>query len=427
MKRGSTGLLIGLFFLTSVCVQAQDSTRLSILFTGDIMQHDSQIQGAWNHDEGAYDYAACFQYVKPYLEAADLTIGNLELTFGGAPYTGYPQFSAPDQLATTLKDVGYDVLVNANNHALDRGRHGVERTIHVLDSVDMLHTGTFVDTVNRLNDYPLYLTRKGIRIALLNYTYGTNGIPTPRPVVVNRIDTTSIGADIAKALADSVDVVIAFLHWGIEYERLPNDYQRRIAAYCIRHGVKLVIGSHPHVIQPVEWDKDKDVLVAWSLGNFVSGQRKEFTDGGLMLRVDLQRDTITHKVRIDSVGYLLEWVYRTRNANQDYYILPAPVTERDTSNLVADEYGRQEEALFFSDSRSWLSTHNKDVSECDYHYDYEVVASDSLCNNATDVTAATVSSPCLLGVFESELKADRYLREAGEPEGTKVVLQREAP
>lgn len=427
MKRNCTGFLIGMLLCSCSCLKAQDSTRLTILFTGDIMQHDSQIQAAWNQDKGTYDYASCFQYVEPYLQAADLTIGNLELTFGGPPYTGYPQFSAPDQLVTTLKDAGYDVLMNANNHALDRGRRGIERTIHVLDSVHMLHTGTFVDTVNRLNDYPLYLTRKGIRIALLNYTFGTNGIPTPKPVVVNRIDTAAIGADIARALADSVDVVIAFLHWGIEYERVPNEYQKRIAAYCISHGAKLVIGAHPHVIQPVEWNKKQNTLVAWSLGNFVTGQRKEFTDGGLMLRVELQRDTITHQVGIDSVGYLLEWVYRTHDSSQDYFVLPAPVAEKDTSNLVADQSSRQAEALFFSDSRSWLSAHNKDVGECYYRYDYQVVASDSLCNDLGDTTASEISPPCLLGTFESKLQAERYLMEAGEPEGTKIVLRRVAP
>ena len=124
-----------------------------------------------------YDYSSCFRFVKPYVDSVDLAIGNLELTLAGPPYTGYPQFGSPDALGTTLKDIGFDVLVTANNHCVDRGRKGLERTIMMLDSFKIAHTGTFVDSLARVNESPLIVEKNGFKLAILNYTYGTNGIP----------------------------------------------------------------------------------------------------------------------------------------------------------------------------------------------------------------------------------------------------------
>src|SRR5688500_2566918 len=127
--------------VSALAVSAQDTTRLSLLFLGDIMQHDSQISDAWDPNLKKYNYKPCFQFVKPYTQAVDLAIGNLELTLAGPPHKGYPQFSAPDELLEALKDMGMDVLVTANNHCADRGTKGIERTIEMLDSLEILHTG----------------------------------------------------------------------------------------------------------------------------------------------------------------------------------------------------------------------------------------------------------------------------------------------
>src|SRR5207344_2394675 len=116
---------------------------------------DSQISAAYYPDSARYDYKPCFQFIKPILAAPDLTIGNLEVTLAGPPFKGYPQFSAPDELLDALKDAGYDALVTANNHCVDRGKAGLERTVDMLDKELFLHTGTFKDTLDYLNNYPL--------------------------------------------------------------------------------------------------------------------------------------------------------------------------------------------------------------------------------------------------------------------------------
>ena len=364
------------FYLVSGCapVFAQDTTRLSMMFVGDIMQHDSQRAAAYDTLTEAYDYSSCFQFVRPYLDSADLTIGNLEVTLAGRPYSGYPQFSAPDELALTLKDVGFDALVTANNHCEDRGRKGLERTIMMLDSLNIPHTGTFADTVDRLNDYPLLIQRNGFTLAILNYTYGTNGMPVSKPNMVNLIDTALIKMDLIKARDFNTDAVVVFMHWGTEYQSAANRFQKDVADLCFRYGAKLVIGAHPHVLQPMEWRKESDQLVAYSLGNFVSGQRNRYTDGGAMLTIELEKITQTDSssaTRISNANYDLAWVYRTSGKNKKYFILPAGDFEGIISeggsaeppkfNLsVSDKKAFQ---LFLDDSRALFKKKNIEINE----------------------------------------------------------------
>jgi poly-gamma-glutamate capsule biosynthesis protein CapA/YwtB (metallophosphatase superfamily) len=366
---------IAIFF--TLCFQfvlAQDTTRLSLLFVGDIMQHDSQISDAWDPTLKSYNYFPCFKYIKPYTQAADLTIANLELTLAGPPFKGYPQFSAPDQLLVALKDMGIDIMVTANNHCVDRGKSGLERTIQMLDSFKIPHTGTFVDDVAKLNEHPLLVKRNNFDLAILNYTFSTNGLPVTAPNIVNFIDTAAMRIDLQKAKKLKQDAIIVFVHWGSEYQSLPSDWQKTVARHCFRFGADLVIGAHPHVIQPMEWDKKKNRLIAYSLGNFVSGQRKRYTDGGAMINVELEKiaygvdSSIT---RIDTANYSLQWVYRTE-IGKNYYMLPVRKFENDSTHLIADQESRDAFKLFAEDSRALLSKYNKNIVES------TVVPSDTL-------------------------------------------------
>ncbi len=354
------------FIIGSYAATAQDTTRLSLLFGGDIMGHDSQIASAYTASTKTYDYTSCFQFAKPYLEAADLTIANLELTLAGPPYKGYPQFSSPDELLLALKDAGFDVLVTANNHCVDRGRKGLERTVAMLDSFKIPHAGTFVDTLSRMNEYPLIVERNGFKLAILNYTFSTNGLPVYKPNIVNRLDTTLIKKDLQRAKELKPDVIIVFTHWGAEYQSLPLKSQKDITDFCFNHGAQLVIGAHPHVLQPMEWRKDKNQFVAYSLGNFVSGQRKRYTDGGAMAYIELKKikfkpDSAT--TTIDSAGYYLNWIYRTVDAQKDYYMLPAAKVERDSVSFIKDAASFTAFKTFVKDSRTLYSIYNKGVLE----------------------------------------------------------------
>jgi poly-gamma-glutamate capsule biosynthesis protein CapA/YwtB (metallophosphatase superfamily) len=359
-------LLLHLFTLIVCCTSAQDTTRISLLFAGDVMGHDSQISSAYNSLTKKYDYTSCFQFIKPYVEAADLAIANLEVTLAGPPYKGYPQFSSPDALALALEQIGFDALVTANNHCVDRGKSGLERTIAMLDSFKIAHTGTFADTVSRMNDSPLIIEKNGFRLALLNYTYGTNGIAVPRPNVVNILDTAIMRLDIRKAKELRPDAIIVFTHWGSEYQSLPSKNQKDLTEFCFAQGAQLVIGAHPHVIQPMEWRKESNQFVAYSLGNFVSGQRKRYTDGGAMAYLELQKINFSNDssvTSIDRAGYFLEWVYRTADTNKDYYMLPVSKIENDSINFIKDATSKAACKTFIDDSRLLYKKYNKDVPE----------------------------------------------------------------
>jgi poly-gamma-glutamate capsule biosynthesis protein CapA/YwtB (metallophosphatase superfamily) len=353
---------------------AQDTTRLSLLFVGDIMQHDSNIAAAYNSVTGKYDYSACFEYVSPIIKSADVAIGNLELTLAGKPYKGYPQFSAPNELAYELKRAGFDVLVTANNHSVDRGKKGIERTIDVLDTLALLHTGTFKDSAARAITYPLLVEKNGFRLSLLNYTYGTNGIPVPRPSIVNLIDTIQIKMDLAKAKSQNSDAIIVFFHWGDEYQSLPNKEQKRLTNLCFREGVKLVIGSHPHVLQPMEWRKEEDQFVVYSLGNFISGQRPRYRDGGAMLWIDLQKvvkDSIA-LTSIQQAAYELEWVQKSNHVKKEFVMLPFRYFESDTT-FIEDKLLRDAFDVFKTDSRALYAKHNRNVTEKVSSYDLDSI------------------------------------------------------
>jgi poly-gamma-glutamate synthesis protein (capsule biosynthesis protein) len=266
-------LLFSLFLQANSQSLTAPGDKISLLFIGDVMGHDEQIWSAENRESHTYNYDDVFQFIKPVISEADIAIANFEVTLGGQPFMGYPQFSSPAELAVACANAGIDYLVTANNHSADRGKNGIINTVNRLDSIGIPHTGTFLNKATKDSLSPLMIKRNGISIALLNYTYGTNGINVPVPVIVNMLDKDVITGDIQKAKKNKPDIIILFLHWGTEYDTVPAKVQTDLAEYFLSSGVDLVIGSHPHVIQKMVWYNNipgkKDGIVVYSLGNFV--------------------------------------------------------------------------------------------------------------------------------------------------------------
>jgi len=342
-----------------------DTLTISFLFVGDIMQHEPQIQSAWDKSQKKYSYDHCFQYVSDVYDIADITIANLEFTFGGKPYTGYPMFSAPDAVGSAIQNAGIDVLVTANNHTCDRGKKGIIRTIEVIDSLGIPRTGSFKDSEDKAQHHPLIIEKNGFRIALLNYTYGTNGVPIPAPTIVNLIDTAQIAKDIRIAKLRNPDEIIVLYHWGNEYERIPNKEQKMLAEFCYNRGARIVIGSHPHVVQPMQRfrldaNPDVEVAVAYSLGNAISNQRQPNCDGGAMTYISLKKyDDI---VEIDQFGYILTWVWiPIIQGERKYYIIP--VSKYEQIPGFFDAASQVKVNQFARETRQHLKKHNVNVPE----------------------------------------------------------------
>jgi poly-gamma-glutamate synthesis protein (capsule biosynthesis protein) len=345
--------------ISRIFAQEGDSISfLKLIFAGDIMGHVTQINAAQREAKGkGYDYKPVFKHLKPYFSSADLAVINLEHTLAGEPYTGYPQFSSPDESIFAIRDAGFNLIATANNHSLDRGKQGLERTISVLDSMKLKHIGIYRDTAEKNHRYPLFIEKNGITIAFLNYTYGTNMLVEEAPNIVNRIDTAQIADDIKRARFAFPDFIIAIMHWGVEYENTENQEQRELAKFLAWRGVDLIIGSHPHVVQP--FDKvfvpnNDSVPVIYSLGNFFSNQRDRYTNGGIAFEVNLRKNI---KTEIIDYGYMPFWVYRfSRNSANVFRLLPE--CKKNANPCKEYKMNNEDKAameLFFADTRKKLN------------------------------------------------------------------------
>lgn len=283
-----------LSFITGASVPG-DAQRAELLFVGDAMQHQAQLDRAKELGGNTYDYSDCFTLIAPEVTKADYAVCNLEVPLGGGPtYSGYPCFSAPDSYAKALKDAGFDMFLTANNHCLDRRDKAARRTLAALDSLGVDHIGTFHDAAERDKAVPFIKDINGIKFGFLNYTYGTNGIEPAEGVEVALIDRDKMAEEIRRTREAGAEIIVVAIHWGVEYVLLQNKNQENIADFLTDQGADLIIGGHPHVIQPMKVvhnpNENKDVLIVYSLGNFISNMKTADTRGGALVRAVIERD-----------------------------------------------------------------------------------------------------------------------------------------
>ncbi len=321
----------------------EENQEIKLMFVGDIMGHGPQIKSAKVVEEEKYDYRPCFKYVRPILEKADLAIANLEVTLPGKPpYHGWPNFRSPNDLADGLWHAGFDLLTTSNNHSNDAGKSGVINTIKTLKEKGFYHTGTYRNALEKDLTHPLIIYKKGFKLAFLNYTYGTDLKKHRPPTIVNLIDPDQMRKDLRIARRMKADAIIVMVHWGREYEIEESREQRKLAMDLLKWGADLVIGGHPHVVQPiVEYPmKNKKgirstKLVSYSLGNFISNQNKKNTDGGIILEIDLVKNRKTKQTDIKDHHYIPVWRYiRKGEDNQTtFYALPIAIAEANLDNI----------------------------------------------------------------------------------------------
>lgn len=328
-----------LFSLLSFLTGAEEQggrQGADLIFVGDAMQHQAQLDQAKSAAKAkgktGYDYSDCFTYIAPEITKADYAVCNLEVPLGGGPdYSGYPMFSAPDSYAQALKDAGFDMFLTANNHCLDRFDKAARRTVRALDSLGVDHCGTYIDSIDRISKIPLIKNINGIKVGFLNYTYGTNGISPRDGVEVSMIDRKKISDEIAKTREAGAECLVVAVHWGVEYVLLPGQPQKDLAKFLVDRGVDLIIGGHPHVIQPMEVihnDKeDKDVLLVYSLGNFISNMNTADTRGGALVKVRIERGT-DGKVRFKNAEYDTFFAAKPTGAADNFKVIPSYMSDK---------------------------------------------------------------------------------------------------
>lgn len=311
----------------------EKKTTATILAVGDIMFHAPQIKAAYIPANQTYDFSSVFQYVKKYIDSADIAIGNFEtVTYGNEiGFFGFPRFNSPVETLEAIKDAGFDILNTANNHALDQGREGLINTIDYIQSYGMKNIGTYKEASNTV-----YIEEvEGIKLAFMSYCYGFNGLEgllteEEQDYMVSKIDEEKIKSDIEFAKSLESDAIIIFIHWGNEYQREPSAYQVELGRKMIEWGANIILGTHPHVIQKSEIIEygGKNNFIIYSMGNFLSNQREvtmgnRYTEDGIMVEIELEKDLLEEKTIIKDIRYIPTWVRRyEKDNNLTYSIIP---------------------------------------------------------------------------------------------------------
>ena len=302
----------------------QEDATFTMAVTGDIMCHNTMYQDAYNSSTKSYDFSYFFEDVKQHIQTADIAVGNLETTFAGSKvgYSGYPTFNTPEILAKNLKQAGFDVVSTANNHCMDKGYKGIESTIDFLDESDLAHTGTFKSKEDQ--EKILIKNVKGVSVAFLSFTYGTNGIAIPKDksYAVNLIDKDLMKSQIDLAKKQNADVICVSMHWGIEYQTTSNKEQKNLADFLFENGVDVILGNHSHVPQEMEKrtikledGSTKDGFVIYSLGNFMANQTKKYTQDSAILKLQITKHKDNGKISIDKVNYTPTYMYKDTSKN----------------------------------------------------------------------------------------------------------------
>lgn len=348
-------------------INSDSTATITISVVGDLMCHSPQFEYA-KVGKDSFDFNPVYRNVKEHLETSDFTFGNLETVTAGMQnggYTGYPFFNTPVEYLDALKSVGFDLLATANNHSLDRSEKGVLKTIEELNKRRIHYTGTYTSQKDR--DSIRIFDINGFRIAFLAYSYGTNGVPIPKgkDYLINLIEFNLIEQDIRSARNKNAEIVLVHFHFGEEYKREPVTFQQEVVNKTIQLGADIIIGGHPHVIQPLDFYKTNNAnldtgIVAYSMGNFFSNQRDRYKDAGLILSMKLKKDFANNNINLSEVNYLPTWVFKGNTTNgREYVIIPSIPVNDSTIVLTETESKKMNQA--FNDTRFIVNKYSKDL------------------------------------------------------------------
>lgn len=310
--------------------QTVEPARATLVAAGDNLLHNTISWDAQQAD-GSYYFKPVYQYIKGLVEAADLAFLNQEVPLSGA-VGRYPSLDAPQEAADAVVDCGFDIVNEATNHALDKGVGGLMTTLEGWRSRGIPVTGAYLSEEDAQT--PRLLEKNGIVFGFLGYTYGTNGIPVPedKSFCIAQIDQEKLRAEIT-ALRPQCDYLVVSMHWGTEYRLTPTDEQRQLAQLIADCGADLIIGHHPHVLEPAEWltgAQGNQVFCIYSLGNFVSSQNDKETMLGGLLSLTVVRDE-DGTIRTEASG-ILPVITHFENGGKNYRIYPL---EDYTQDLIA--------------------------------------------------------------------------------------------
>lgn len=294
--------------------------KLSLILAGDALIHDAVYKDAYV-SENKYNFNYMFEDIKPIIKNYDLAFYNQETIIGGKNLglSTYPRFNSPEEIGEALIDTGFNLVSLANNHSLDKGEQGIINSNNYWKNKDVMVGGTYnsFEEQSKTN----IKTKNNISYTLLSYTTITNGLKEPKgkEYLVNIYNEEKVKKDISK-VKSKADVIMVSMHWGVEYIHAPNSEQKRIAKFLSSQGVDIIIGHHPHVVQPIEFIDD--TLVIYSLGNLISAQKEFHKLVGMMVSLDIVKKDINNNIIIDIKDIRSQLIYTYYNNYKDFKVIP---------------------------------------------------------------------------------------------------------
>lgn len=367
----SSALVLAFFYRTDRAqigqagIDGNETETITFSAVGDLMCHSPQYEYA-HMSADSFDFTPTFSEVKKYFDSSDIVLGNLETVTAGKQmrYSGYPYFNSPDDYIKSLKKAGFNFLFTSNNHCLDRGETGILRTLENLNNNNISYSGTFSSQTDR--DSIRIISVRGIRFAIVSYTYGMNGnyLPKRKSYMVNRISDSLLTHDIQKAKSDSIDFVLVYFHFGEEYQQEPNKYQKDVVQTAIKAGADFILASHPHVLQPIEYFKKEGKLdsgfVAYSLGNFISNQQWRYSDAGVILQFQITKNLATRAFQLEKIFFTPTWVFKGKiDGKREYRILPYTTLVDQYPFLSQKDFLKMSQS--FEDSKRILQKYSSSI------------------------------------------------------------------
>ncbi len=321
-------LIPTLQLLTASFLPEADTVKM--LFLGDLMQHKEQLESAYTgrgkrDNPSSYSYSNYFKHLNTFFLSSDIVAINMETTFGAPPYSGYPVFCSPSSLAEECAAQGVNLFFAANNHSADKGSKGIVQGIELYKRLGVNYAGIYLNREDELSGYPVVIEKRGVRVAFLNYTYGTNGIVVKEPLIVKYLVKKEVEADIQRAASFNPHIIVACVHWGDEYKLEPSAAQLDWERFLYAKGVNIIIGAHPHVPQEIKvyYSILGEIkgITAYSLGNAISNMTAKNTRIGVMLEINLVKGADGRVTILEPAAHPI-WTSRPSSTKGYYTIIP---------------------------------------------------------------------------------------------------------
>lgn len=319
---------------------------LHLIAAGDILIHDACIESAFNPEKNSYDFFPMFSYIQSIINKADIALCNLETTISGKEkgFSGYPRFNAPESLLKAIRDTGFTIVSTANNHSVDFGEQGILSTIAALKRNGLLYTGTSESADPDIRN--IIIESKGLKAGINAYTYGTNENPVPsdRKYLINMIDFDLISSDIANLRNRGADIIVICLHAGEEYLTTPDQAQISYVKQLQNLGADVILGNHPHIVQPALFDSVRNKYCIYSIGNLLSNQRGSMRDTGVLIDIAIEKTDNTFK--INTIEYHPTYVHRWEEAGKyQFRVIPLRNYKSIGSELAEFPFEKAEDLL----------------------------------------------------------------------------------